>query len=158
MEAENVAPGHVYYLGIQYIFTVRPHSQLRRNLLESDWSGASRNTTTSTTYPNSTSDLIFLFNHEGQKCILYYLYYISALPQKTPQSSTVYKIFSDGRQRNWRDKKLDCYMLDQRLAGNFRIIFNYVLSSSLPLDSNIWEQRRILHFFLNQMMKTLLDG
>ena len=51
-------------------------------------------------------------------------------------------------------------MLDQRLAGNFRIIFNYVLSlsSSLPLDSNIWEERQILHFFLNKMMETLLDG
>ena len=128
-----MAPGHVYYVGIQYIFTVRLHSQLRRNLLESDGSGASRNNLT--TYPNSRPPLVPLcfrfYFYEGQKCMdLLLITY-------NPHSRSIYQIFSDGRQRNWRDKKLDCYMLDQRLAGNFRIIFNYVLSSSLPLASTV---------------------
>ena len=67
-----MAPGHVYYVGIQQIFTVRPHSQLRRNLLESDGSGASRNNLTtplsslsslSSLQPPSAPE--FFFNQEG---------------------------------------------------------------------------------------------
>ena len=106
MEAENVAPGHVYYLGIQYIFTVRPHSQLRRNLLESDGSGASRNTTTSTTYPNSTSDFIFYLIMKDKN--VYYITYIIYLHCRrklhSPPQSTKYFLMADkeiGVTRSW---------------------------------------------------------
>ena len=109
MGAENVAPGHVYYLGIQYIFTVRPHSQLRRNLLESDGSGASRNNLT--TYPNSSPPLVpldfrfFKFNHEEQKCIdLLLLSFIYLFIIHIAAASTKYFLMADkeiGVTRSW---------------------------------------------------------
>ena len=106
----------------------RPPSQFRRNLLGSDESGANGNNLSSTSLPPS---LVFNF-WVSISWLTKNVYMQSSLDRSIEGSDVTKKVGipNGNRQRYWRDKKLDCYMLDQLPAGNFRIRFINILSSS----------------------------